>query len=104
MDFARFAPTRVYTRMARRALRGELCSFFFAYTDPFCLGLDRFFGASVENGFHAPAVPPAPGSGLVLSLRDGRLNYTHVRQRNALDEAELDLLREQLARDLIGAG
>jgi hypothetical protein len=104
MDFARFAPTRVYTRMARRALRGELCSFFFAYTDQFCLGLDRFFGASVENGFHAPAVPPSPGSGLVLSLRDGRLNYTHVRQRNALDEAELELLRGQLARDLTGAG
>ena len=104
MDFARFAPTRVYTRMARRALRGELCSFFFAYTDQFCLGLDRFFGAPLQNGFHAPAVPPSPGSGLVLSLRAGRLNYTHVRQQNVFDEAELDLLRGQLARDLTGAG
>ena len=104
MDFARFAPTRVYTRMARRALHGELCSFFFAYTDQFCLGVDRFFGAPVENGFHAPAVPPSPGSGLVLSLRGDRLNTTHVHQRNVFDEGELELLREHLARDLIGAG
>jgi hypothetical protein len=90
--------------MARRSLRGELCSFFFAYTEQFCLGLDRFFDAPVENGFHAPAVPPSPGSGLVLSLRGDRLNCTHVRQRGVLDETELALLREQLARDLTGAG
>jgi hypothetical protein len=104
MDFARFAPSRIYTRMARRSLRGELCSFFFAYTDQFCLGLERFFGAPVENGFHVPAVPPSPGSGLVLSLRGNRLNCTHVRQRDVLDAAELELFREQLARDLTGAG
>lgn len=104
MDFARFAPMRLYTHMARRALRGELCSFFFAYTDEFCAGLERFFGAEVEAGFHAPAVPPSPGSGLIFSLRAGRVQCTHVRQRDVLGADELALFREQLGRDLTGAG
>jgi hypothetical protein len=104
MDFARFAPTRLYVRMARRPLRGELCSFFFAYTGPFCAGLERFFGAEVQQGFHAPAVPPSPGSGLVVSLHGPRVNCTHVRQRGALDEAEQAAFRERLERDLEGTG
>ncbi|MEN8181447.1 MAG: hypothetical protein ABFS46_02810, partial [Myxococcota bacterium] len=43
MDYARFVPARFYAGMARRPLRGELCSFFFAWTDSFCAGLDHFF-------------------------------------------------------------
>jgi hypothetical protein len=103
MDFARFAPAPLYARMARRPLRGELCSFFFAWTGEFCAGLERFFGARVEAGFHAPAVPPSPGSGLVLSERGGRISCTHVRQRGVLEPAELALFAEQLRRDLTGA-
>jgi hypothetical protein len=88
--------------MARRPMRGELCSFFFAYTDRFCPDLDRFFGAVVKDGFHAPSVPASPGSGLVFSLRGDRLNCTHVWQRDVLDAAERARLREQLERDLAG--
>jgi len=102
MDFARFAPARLYARMARRPMRGELCSFFFAYTDRFCHDLERFFGAEVEDGFHAPSVPASPGSGLVFSLRGDRLNCTHVWQREVLDATERARFREQLERDLAG--
>ncbi|HEX2485991.1 MAG TPA: hypothetical protein VHQ66_11855, partial [Myxococcota bacterium] len=35
MDYARFAPAPLYAHMARRSFRGELCSFFFAWTDQF---------------------------------------------------------------------
>lgn len=102
MDYARHAPVRVYAYMARRALRGELCSFFFAYTDAFCAGLDCFFGAPVRDGFHAPSVPPSPGSGLAFSWRPGRLGYTHVQQRGVLDDAERGLFRASLESDLLG--
>ena len=40
MDFARYAPSRLYGSLARRPLGGELCSFFFAYTGEFCPGLE----------------------------------------------------------------
>jgi len=102
MDYARFAPMRVYTHMARRSMRGELCSFFFAWTGEFAAGLSDFFGAPVHNGFHAPAVPPSPGSALALSSFRGRLNATHVHQRGVFDARELDLVRERLLQDLLG--
>jgi len=103
MDFARYAPAPLYARMARRPLGGELCSFFFAWTDGFCPDLRHFFGAPVWDGFHAPAVPPSPGSALVFALRDGRLHVTHVRQRGVVDAAELALFHRRLERDLVGA-
>jgi hypothetical protein len=103
MGYALRAPARLYAHMTRRALRGELCSFFFGWTAAFCEGLERFFGAPVLDGFHAPSVPASPGSGLVFSLVGPRLNVTHVRQRGVLSEVELALFREALVRDLTGA-
>jgi len=102
MSYALFAPTWLYARMTRRPLAGELCSFFFGWTAAFCEGLDRFFGARLLDGFHAPAVPPSPGSGLVFSLSGERLNVTHVRQRGVLSEPELRRFRDALVRDLVG--
>jgi hypothetical protein len=104
MDYARTAPMRLYAHVARRSLGGELCSFFFAWTGAFAEGLERFLGAEVEEGFHAPAVPPSPGSGLAMSVHRGRLGVTHVRQRGAFAEAELEALRAQLEADLGGGG
>ena len=101
MDFARFAPRRFYARRARQTLGGELCSFFFAFTDAFLPGLKSFFGAEVLDGFHVPPVPPSPGSCLAFSLREGRLNATHVRQRGVFSERELALFRERLRADLL---
>jgi hypothetical protein len=102
MDYALRAPARLYARMTRRALRGELCSFFFGWTASFCDGLDEFFGARLLDGFHAPSVPPSPGSGVVFSLTGTHLNVTHVRQLGVLSEAELALFRAALVRDLTG--
>jgi hypothetical protein len=102
MNFARLAPRRLYAHMARRALRGELCSFFFAFTDGFLPGLKRFFGAEIKNGFHVPPVPPSPGSCVALSLRDPCLNLTHVHQRGVFSERELAIFRERLRADLLG--
>jgi hypothetical protein len=102
MDFARMAPQRLYARMARRVLGGELCSFFFAWTDEFLPDLDRFFGAAIRNGFHVPSVPASPGSGAILSIRDGRLNAAHVHQAGVLSQDELELFSRTLVRDLTG--
>jgi hypothetical protein len=101
MDYARFAPMPLYARMTRRSMGGELCSFFFAFTGEFAGGLPSFFGGRVENGFHAPAVPPSPGSALALSTFAGRLNVTHVHQQGVFEPEELGLLREQLLSDLL---
>jgi hypothetical protein len=102
MDYARFAPAPLYAHMARRSFGGELCSFFFAWTDQFLPGLESFLGAPIENGFHAPSVPPSPGSSAILSVRAGRLNLTHVHQTGVLSEAERALFRERLRADLLG--
>jgi hypothetical protein len=95
-------PSRLYARMARADLAGELCSFFFAYTDEFLPGMQTFLGAPIANAFHAPSVPPSPGSGAVFSLRSGRLNFTHVRQAGVFSEPELALFRDALRADLLG--
>jgi hypothetical protein len=102
MDFARYAPSRLYAAMARRTLRGELCSFFFAYTDQFLPGMDRFFGAEIRGGFPAPSVPASPGSGAIVCLRGDRLNFTHIYQRSAIRDDELDRFRDRFLRDLLG--
>jgi len=88
MSFARFAPTRLYTAMARRGFGGELCSFFFAFTGEFLGGLERFLGAEIHNAFHVAPVPPSPGSCVAMSLRGGRLNVTHARQAGVFTAAE----------------
>ena len=90
--------------MARRAFGGELCSFFFAYTDEFLPGMTSFLGAPIENAFHAPSVPPSPGSGAIFSLRDGRLNFTHVRQAGVFGAARArGASARALRADLLGA-
>jgi hypothetical protein len=102
MDFARFAPAPLYAKMARRSFGGELCSFFFAFTGDFLAGQPDFLGAPILNGFHVAPVPVSPGSAAVMSLRDGRLNVTHVQQRGLLDESERALFRDRLFADLLG--
>jgi len=101
MYFSRFAPTRLYARMARSSQRGELCSFFFAFTGDFAPDLGRFFGAEMSNAFHVAPVPASPGSCLAISRRGGRLNVTHVHQAGIFSEAERLLLFETLRTDLL---
>jgi hypothetical protein len=101
LDFARYAPKRLYAHMARRSFGGELCSFFFAYTGEFLSGLERFLGGEIRNGFHVAPVPPSPGSCLAMSFHRGRLNATHVHQDGVFSAREQQILREQLRADLL---
>jgi hypothetical protein len=102
MDFARYAPSRVYSYMARRTFGGELASFFFAYTAEFAEAAESLCGAPILDAFHAPAVPASPGSALVFSLRGGGLDVVHVRQQGAVRSEELALVRRSLLSDLTG--
>ncbi|MFP8874685.1 MAG: hypothetical protein VCB42_09195, partial [Myxococcota bacterium] len=102
MDFARYAPQRLYAYLARRGFQGELASFFFAYTGEFAPDLKTFLGAEVTNAFHAAPVPPSPGSSLAFSLRGGRLNTTHLFQADVLTPSEHTALQSQLQSDLLG--
>jgi hypothetical protein len=100
MDFARYAPSRVYSHMARRNFGGELASFFFAYTAEFAAAATGLCGAEILGGFHAPSVPASPGSALVFSLRGEGLDIAHVRQRGSVTDDEVAVLRRQLLDDL----
>jgi hypothetical protein len=103
MEFARPAPSRLYSYLARRDLRGELCSFFFAYTGEFGDGtFESFFGARVENAYHVAPVPASPGSCLAFSLFRGHLNANHVYQSDAISRDERALFARQLRADLLG--
>jgi hypothetical protein len=102
MDFARFAPKRLYARMSRRGFRGELCSFFFAFTGDFLAGVDHFLGAEIRDGFHVAPIPPSPGSCVAMSLRGGRLGSTHAYQGGVFSARELAIFREQLQSDFRG--
>ena len=88
--------------MARRTLRGELSSFFFAYTGEFLGDTKTFCGAEIRNGFHAPGVPASPGSGTILSFRQGRLNAAHMYQDGLVSERERRLYEDHLVADLVG--
>ncbi len=102
MDFVRMAPARVFTKLARRDYNGELCSFFFAFTDEFAPQARQLCGAAIESGSHVPSVPPSPGSNVVASLRDDRLTLTQIRQHGALSDEEDEILRAQVLADLLG--
>lgn len=102
LDFVRLLPLRVYAYMLRRNLRGELSSFVFAFTGELASSLERIAGADILNAFHAPAVQPSPGSGLIMSIRRARLNITHVYQEGIMSDGERALLHEQLLTDLVG--
>ena len=101
MEFVRSAPARLYARMARSGTKGELCSFFFAYTGEFLPGIERFLGAEIHDGFHVAPVPPSPGSCMAMSIHRGRLNLTHVFQRSVVADDERRRMRDSLRRDLL---
>ena len=102
MDFARHAPMRVYTTMARRSMRGELCSFFFAFTGRFAGGLSSFLGTELRDAFTSPSVPPSPGSAITTSLFGDRMNMLHVHQQGVFSEVERALFAERMRAELLG--
>ena len=62
MDFARLAPRRLYAHMARRTLGGELCSFFFAFTDGFLPGSRASSAPRSETAFTFRRCRPRQGA------------------------------------------
>jgi hypothetical protein len=102
MELASWMPAAAQSFVARRNLRGEVASFYFAFTNELLPGLRSFCGAPILDGFHAPSVMPSPGSNVVLSVRDGRLNTTHIYQCDAITADERRCLRAQLLDDLLG--
>ncbi len=104
MDVLRWAPAWLHTWIARRGLGGEIASFYFAFTGEFLPGLPTFCGADIVNGFHVPSVMPSPGSGVIMSVRDGRLNVAHIYQCDAVTADERRLLQARLLDDLRGDG
>ena len=102
MELVRIAPARLQAWLARRHLGGELASFYFAFTNEFLPGMGTFCGAEILNGFHVPSVMPSPGTSLIMSVRDGRLNVTLIYQRGVLGDDERQRLRAQLLDDLLG--
>ncbi len=103
MDFARYAPARAYSWMARRTFGGELASFFFAYTAEFAPAAQSLCGAPILDAFHVPGVPPSPGSAIVFSLRGGGLDVVHVHQDAVLSAREQQVFQDSVLRDLAGA-
>ena len=101
IDFARFVPAGLFSRMVRRTLGGEICSFFFAYTGNFLAGVEEFLGAEIRSGFHVPAVPPSPGSCAAMSIHRGRLNLTHVYQEGAVSGHEVSSFAAHMRRELL---
>ncbi len=101
IEFARFVPADLFAAMVRRTFQGELCSFFFAFTGDFLPAVQSFFGAEVRNGFHVPAVPPSPGSCAAMSIHQGRLNLTHVYQKGAVTEQEVERFGEDMRSELM---
>lgn len=102
MDLVRWAPARLHTWIARRGLGGEIASFYFAFTGEFLPAMATFCGAEIVNGFHVPSVMPSPGSSVIMSLREGRLNLAHIYQQDAVTADERWLLRTRLLEDLQG--
>ncbi len=102
MEFVRLAPARLHSWVARNNLGGELASFYFAFTNEFLPGMATFLDAEIANGFHVPSVMPSPGTSLIMSIRDGRLNVTLIWQRGVISDDERLRLREQLLDDLVG--
>ncbi len=103
MDLVRLAPARLHSWIARHGLGGELASFYFAFTNEFLPGMATFLDAEIGNGFHVPSVMPSPGTSIIMSIRDGRLNITFVWQRGAITDDERMRLHEQLLDDLVGS-
>ena len=62
MGYALLAPAHVYAYMTRRSLRGELCSFLFAWTGGSCDGLDSFFGAPCWTASTRPRCRASPAA------------------------------------------
>ncbi len=101
MELFRDVPLGLYARLLRGPTKGQLSSFFFAYTGETCAGMDRFLGARVRAIRHIAPVAKPPGVAVVFSRRRGRVCATLSWLEGCFDSPELALFNEVLGRELL---
>lgn len=95
-------PGKTMLDMVRLGQRGEIASFYHAYTGSFGEGMARFCGGEIVNAIHLPTVNAPPGSGLFVSECRDQLTVTVSHLDTCLSEKETDLMRERWRSDLLG--
>lgn len=95
-------PGKMMLDMVRLGQRGEIASFYHAYTGSFGEGMSSFCGGEIVNAIHMPTVNAPPGSGLFVSECRDQLTVTVSHLDSCLSEAETDLMRQRWRSDLLG--
>ena len=95
-------PGKLMLDMVRLGQRGEIASFYHAYTGSFGEGLTSFCGGEIVNAIHMPTLCAPPGSGLFVSECRDQLTVTVSHLDSCLSESETELMRERWRSDLLG--
>jgi acyl carrier protein len=99
MQMMSVMPPGLYMKFIMMQMRGPFASFFHSHTGEFAPGLQRFFGANIDNAFHVPGIATPPGTGIFCNEKNGRIVITLSWHENALDEAERRLVLDHLLAD-----
>lgn len=95
-------PGKTMLDLVRLGQRGEIASFYHAYTGSFGEGMTTFCGGDILNAIHMPTVNAPPGSGLFVSECRDQLTVTVSHLDSCLSESETELMRERWRSDLLG--
>lgn len=95
-------PGKTMLDLVRLGQRGEIASFYHAYTGSFGEGMTTFCGGDIMNAIHMPTLCAPPGSGLFVSECRDQLTVTVSYLDSCLSESETELMRERWRSDLLG--
>ncbi len=101
---ARIVPLALYGKLLRRSLRSFAGTFNLANAGDGLSPIQSIAGLAVENAFHMPMVPPAPGLGFFINTFQGRLNLCFTSIRSVLNDAEHTELIAWLKKELFEPG
>jgi hypothetical protein len=93
-------PSWLYMSFISLQMKGPFASFFHSHTGEFAAGLNQFLGAEIINAFHVPGVPTPPGTGIFCNEKNGKLVLTTCWHETVLQDAEREMMMEQLLEDL----
>lgn len=98
---ARIIPAPLFGKLLRKKLNEFAGTFSMASVGDGLSELEPVDGCAVQNGFHMPMVPPAPGLGFFANMFRGRLNLCLTSTTQTLSDEEhaklLDCLKSALA-------
>jgi hypothetical protein len=100
LDFARWLPRPVYTRLTARPHRGELASF--VLSNPGAVAVPSFAGVPVLDAFPVPAAVSPPGLQVIFTRSAGRLSALVIHVEDAVSSLEARRLVETLRAELLG--